>query len=62
MEILNEKDYQSAFQKIDSLVVADFESSEAMQKEFLELAKAIQEYEKKHYPLLSHQSEVVIHK
>ena len=62
MEIRNETDYQKAFKKIDSLVAANFEQSESQQHEFLELAKAIQEYEKKHYPLHSFETEGTTHK
>jgi HTH-type transcriptional regulator/antitoxin HigA len=51
MKISTENEYNEAFRKIDSLIAENFESSEAKQKEFLEVAKAIQEYEKKYYPI-----------
>ncbi|MCE7059097.1 hypothetical protein [Dyadobacter sp. CY343] len=62
MEIRNATEYQRAFQKIDGLVAAKFENSENQQREFLELAKAIQEYEKIHYPIHSFDQERVVHK
>ncbi|WP_439582561.1 hypothetical protein [Dyadobacter bucti] len=51
MNISTEKEYNEAFKKIDALIAEDFEGSEAKQKEFLEAAKAIQDYEKKYYPV-----------
>lgn len=52
MEISTENQYNEAFRKIDTLIADNFENSETKQKEFLEVAKAIQEYEKKYYPIL----------
>lgn len=37
--------------RIDTLIAEGFESSEAKRKAFLEIALAIQSYEKDHYPL-----------
>ncbi|TLV01228.1 hypothetical protein [Dyadobacter luticola] len=51
MEILTEIQYNEAFKKIDSLIAENFESSEQKQQEFLEIAMAIQLYEKKYYPI-----------
>lgn len=51
MEISNEKDYNDAFRKIDALIADNFEDSDTGRKDFLEVAKAIQEYEKKYYPV-----------
>ncbi|MCE7066781.1 helix-turn-helix domain-containing protein [Dyadobacter sp. CY326] len=51
MSVSTEQDYNEAFKKIDSLIAENFEDNTDKQKEFLELAKAIQDYEKKFYPL-----------
>ncbi len=51
MEIQTEQAYKEAFKKIDAFIAEKFESSETKQKEFLEIAKAIQAYEKEYYPL-----------
>jgi len=51
MEIKTEEAYKEAFKKIDAFIADNFENSEAKQKEFLEIAKAIQAYEKEYYPL-----------
>jgi antitoxin component HigA of HigAB toxin-antitoxin module len=51
MRVSTEHDYNEAFRKIDSLIAENFENDSNKQKEFLEVAKAIQDYEKKFYPL-----------
>ena len=51
MKVSTEQDYNEAFKRIDGLIAENFEADADKQKEFLEVAKAIQEYEKKFYPL-----------
>ncbi|QRR01672.1 helix-turn-helix domain-containing protein [Dyadobacter sandarakinus] len=51
MSISTENEYNDAFRKIDALIAGKFEESEAGRKEFLEVAKSIQEYEKRYYPI-----------
>jgi antitoxin component HigA of HigAB toxin-antitoxin module len=53
MKIKTKTDYEEAFKKIDAFIVDNFESNKAKQKEFSKIAKAIETYEKKHYPLLN---------
>lgn len=43
--------YNDALKRIDTLVTEGFEDSAAKRKEFLNIAIAIQSYEKNHYPL-----------
>lgn len=43
--------YNEALKRIDALIAEGFENSETKKEEFLEIAIAIQSYEKKHYPL-----------
>ena len=43
--------YNDALKRIDTLIEEGFENGETKQEEFLEIAIAIQSYEKRHYPL-----------
>ncbi|MCF0051455.1 hypothetical protein LXM25_15395 [Dyadobacter sp. LJ53] len=51
MKLLTEQEYNDAFRMIDNLIAENFEEDINKQQEFLEVAKAIQEYEKTMYPL-----------
>lgn len=51
LKINSGSEYNAALKKIDALINEDFESSAAKRKEFLEIALAIQSYEKNRYPL-----------
>lgn len=50
-QINDEAGYEHALRSIDELIAAGFEDNPSKQKEFLEIARAIQAYEKKRYPL-----------
>ncbi|SKB53348.1 hypothetical protein [Dyadobacter psychrophilus] len=51
MKLSTEQEYNEAFRIIDNLIAENFEEDVNKQQKFLEVAKAIQEYEKKMYPL-----------
>ncbi|MCE7069969.1 hypothetical protein LZG74_06625 [Dyadobacter sp. CY327] len=51
MKLSTEQEYNDAFRVIDNLIAGNFEEDVNKQQEFLEVAKAIQEYEKNMYPL-----------
>lgn len=50
-KINTDADYQNAIKRIDKMINEGFEKDEENRKEFLEIALAIQQYEKQYYPL-----------
>ena len=51
MKLSTEQEYNEAFRIIDNLIAENFEEDVNKQQQFLEIAQAIQEYEKTMYPL-----------
>ncbi len=51
-KINTDADYQNAIKRIDKMIEEDFEKDEEKGKEFLEIALAIQQYEKQYYPFV----------